>query len=304
MHLETSYPGIYRGIVKDNNDPKNLGRLRLIVPQIFGEEITTWAWANYRPGIANVPVPEGAAVWVMFEGGDPNFPVWVGMSSEQVTGVPVPITGDLIPNADDTYLIGSATKRWKSIFLGPGTVNITDSVLGTNATIGVANGVFFINGIAQAQLPNLKVTNLTFNDNTVQTTALHSGASTSYTPTFGDGATYAQSSNGATGGYIKNGKLVYFDVEFPFTHVTNFGTTQYHITLPFTAAKEAVFRNGTFHDSSANNTYHITGHVAAGSNVMDLYYTTAGQDQFFDHNSPVTIQTVDSFHLSGMYEAQ
>lgn len=214
MHLETSYPGIYRGIVKDNNDPKNLGRLRLIVPQIFGEEITTWAWANHCPGISNVLVPEGTVVWVMFEGGDPNFPVWMGMSSE------------------------------------------------------------------------------------------HGGASVSYTPTFGDGATYAQSSNAATGGYIKNGKLVYFDVEFPFTNVTNFGLTQYHITLPFNAAKEAVFRNGTFHDSSANNTYHITGHVAAGSNLMDLYYTASGQDQFFDHNSPVTIRTADSFHLSGMYEAQ
>jgi hypothetical protein len=206
--------GIYRGIVVDNNDPLNKGRLRLQIPQVLLEEETGWAWATHRPGIANVFIPVGTAVWVTFEGGDPSFPVWIGLATEQVT------------------------------------------------------------------------------------------ASTSYTPTFGDGATYAQSSNAATGGYIKNGKLVYFDVEFFFTNVTNFGSTQYHITLPFNAAKEAVFRNGTFHDSSASNTYHLTGHVAAGSNVMYLWYTASGQDQFFNHNSPVTIQTVDSFHLSGMYEAQ
>jgi len=44
MHLETSYPGIYRGIVKDTNDPKGLGRIRFQVPQLFGEEVTGWAW--------------------------------------------------------------------------------------------------------------------------------------------------------------------------------------------------------------------------------------------------------------------
>jgi len=33
-----------------------------------------------------------------------------------------------------------------------------------------------------------------------------------------------------------------------------------------------------------------------------LFYTTSGQDQIFDHNSPVTITTADSLHLSGMFE--
>jgi hypothetical protein len=228
---------------------------------------------------------------------------WVEVSAGYANNLTA--TTDILPAADDTYELGSSSYRWKAVHIGPGTLFITDQTSGyPTAEISVNAGVFNINGIAQAQLPNIRVTNLTFNDSTTQTTALHSGASTSYTPTFGDGVTFAQSSNGATGGYIKNGKLVYFDVAFPFTHVTNFGTTQYHITLPFTAAKEAVFRNGIFHDSSASNTYHITGHVAAGSNVMDLYYTASGQDQFFDHNSPVTIQTVDSLHLSGTYEAQ
>jgi hypothetical protein len=81
------------------------------------------------------------------------------------------IQSSLIPAQSLTYSIGSSNFRWKDMFLGPGTINITDAVTGNNAAISVANGVFFIDGIAQAQLPNVTVTNLTFSDNTVQTTA-------------------------------------------------------------------------------------------------------------------------------------
>lgn len=43
MHV-TDYCGIYRGIVVDNKDPKNLGRVKLMVPQVLGEQVTDWAW--------------------------------------------------------------------------------------------------------------------------------------------------------------------------------------------------------------------------------------------------------------------
>lgn len=83
----------------------------------------------------------------------------------------LPVTGDFLPTADNAYTLGNATFRWKSLFVGGGTIYMNDTV--TNAIIGitVSNGVFFLNGVSQAQLPNVKVTNLTFNDNTVQTSA-------------------------------------------------------------------------------------------------------------------------------------
>lgn len=93
--LETNYPGVYRGVVVDNVDPKGLGRLRVMIPQVSGEAVTDWAWA-VKPAPATVTVnhpefgPETApvvftppavksGVFVMFEGGDPNFPVWIGV---------------------------------------------------------------------------------------------------------------------------------------------------------------------------------------------------------------------------------
>ena len=44
MQHEVRYPGFYRGVVVDNNDPKNLGRIKMIVPQVSGENVTDWAW--------------------------------------------------------------------------------------------------------------------------------------------------------------------------------------------------------------------------------------------------------------------
>jgi hypothetical protein len=68
------YYGIYRGVVVDTADPDNRGRITLQVPQILGTAVTGWAW----PIIGGyTPIP-GDGCWVMFEGGDPNFPLWLG----------------------------------------------------------------------------------------------------------------------------------------------------------------------------------------------------------------------------------
>jgi hypothetical protein len=69
--------GIYRGLVADTEDPLGVQRLKLLVPQIFGEAITEWAWSIQGKSTSYAP-QLGEGVWVMFEGGDPNFPLWIG----------------------------------------------------------------------------------------------------------------------------------------------------------------------------------------------------------------------------------
>ena len=78
---------------------------------------------------------------------------------------------DIIPISDNAVSLGSASKRIKSIYLGPGTLNITDQTLLSNAAITVNNGVFNIGGITQAQLPTVSLTTLNFADSTSMTTA-------------------------------------------------------------------------------------------------------------------------------------
>jgi microcystin-dependent protein len=70
--------GLYRGVVVDNNDPLGKGRVRLRVPQVLFNALTDWAWAQQAHGVRVAPPAARQNVWVMFEGGDPSFPVWVG----------------------------------------------------------------------------------------------------------------------------------------------------------------------------------------------------------------------------------
>ena len=79
------YPGLYRGTVTVNVDPKQRGRLMLSVPDVLSYSPSTWAEpcvplagpTGPPMGVYMVP-PVGAGVWVQFEHGDVNKPVWIG----------------------------------------------------------------------------------------------------------------------------------------------------------------------------------------------------------------------------------
>lgn len=82
-----SFGGIYRATVVANVDPLQMGRITVIVPDVsgvppFSTMPSTWAMpcipmAGKQMGAYFVP-QIGSGVWVMFEGGDPNLPVWMG----------------------------------------------------------------------------------------------------------------------------------------------------------------------------------------------------------------------------------
>ena len=69
--------GVYRGVVKDNQDPQSQRRLQVQV-QTTGDETTDWAWP-IEPSSIHTEVPVvGQGVWVTYVGGDPEYPVWAG----------------------------------------------------------------------------------------------------------------------------------------------------------------------------------------------------------------------------------
>jgi hypothetical protein len=78
----TRHYGKYRGLVTDNQDPKNLARIRAKVPEILQNVETGWAlpslpYSGDGSGFFRVPAP-GAGVWIEFEAGDPSRPIWTG----------------------------------------------------------------------------------------------------------------------------------------------------------------------------------------------------------------------------------
>ncbi|MCU0506993.1 MAG: phage baseplate assembly protein V [Anaerolineae bacterium] len=99
------YLGKYRGTVFSNNDPEQRGRLQLKVPGVLGDETSSWAEpvllfagpSGAAMGAYVVP-PEGAAVWVEFEQGDPSYPVWVGCRWGQQSEAPSDGKNGTTPN--------------------------------------------------------------------------------------------------------------------------------------------------------------------------------------------------------------
>lgn len=82
--VENRYYGKYRGFVVKNDDPKKMGRLRLRIPSVLGNDVVSgWAMpcAPYGgmadQGFFFIP-EEGAGVWVEFEAGNLEYPIWVG----------------------------------------------------------------------------------------------------------------------------------------------------------------------------------------------------------------------------------
>jgi hypothetical protein len=80
--MTTTIPGLVRGICAATQDPMQLRRIKLTVPSLWGADITDWAYPCGRDSIPSVGTP----VWVAFEMGDPNKPVWLGAISGGVGG--------------------------------------------------------------------------------------------------------------------------------------------------------------------------------------------------------------------------
>ncbi len=80
-NAQTSYYGKYRGVVTNVNDPLLTGRIQANVPSL-GNVTLGWAlpsvpYAGVGIGFFMLP-PVGSPVWIEFEGGNLNYPIWSG----------------------------------------------------------------------------------------------------------------------------------------------------------------------------------------------------------------------------------
>lgn len=89
--MSTQFFGKYRGVVTDNQDPTMIGRIRARVADL-GDLETGWATPCFPFGGAGMgffALPKtGAGVWIEFEHGDPDYPIWSGCWYGAVSDVP------------------------------------------------------------------------------------------------------------------------------------------------------------------------------------------------------------------------
>jgi hypothetical protein len=80
--MKGPFYGKFRGKVTDNRDPLFLGRVKAKVQDVLGDNDSGWAlpslpYAGKGVGLFLVP-PVDASVWIEFEHGDPDYPIWTG----------------------------------------------------------------------------------------------------------------------------------------------------------------------------------------------------------------------------------
>jgi hypothetical protein len=149
-----------------------------------------------------------------------------------------------------------------------------------------------------------------FPDQTIQTTAYIPGGDDPVETLFtvNGGTTAAQPTfNGSplfSGSYVRTGQIVHFQIQVDMDNIADFGTGQYYVDLPFAAKYNYTFKDGSLTDVSTGHRYAIGGYVTANTERVFLTFTSSsGQDDLFDFNSPVTLSSEDSFHISGTYIA-
>ena len=89
---ERKYYGKYRGMVLNNVDPMQIGRLMVQVPDVLAEGTSSWAMPCFpvtgrQMGFWSIP-QIGTGVWVEFEQGDIEHPIWAGCWYGSAADVP------------------------------------------------------------------------------------------------------------------------------------------------------------------------------------------------------------------------
>lgn len=80
--MSEKFFGKYRATVLNNVDPMQMGRIMVMCPSVLGATPSSWAMPSFPvTGIQMGTwwLPQiGAGVWVEFEQGDVDFPIWSG----------------------------------------------------------------------------------------------------------------------------------------------------------------------------------------------------------------------------------
>jgi hypothetical protein len=192
-------------------------------------------------------------------------------------------------------------------------VNIVSTSLNINTYLGATVNSNRTSGYA----PEDKIV-ATLGDITTAVGVGGNGEVTRWSPNFeatglaftGTGATYPTYNSY----YVKNGRMVSFNIEVDLSTVTNFGTGQYKLQLPFTPQFGFNHFSGwAWADPNVSpdiGTGHtiINADTAGVTDVLDLHYLkSAGganapiREGLFLQGAPVTLTTISKIYINGTY---
>jgi uncharacterized protein involved in type VI secretion and phage assembly len=141
--------GKYRSMVLNNVDPLQQGRLFVQVPDVAGLAPATWAMpcapvAGVQNGMFALPII-GSGVWVEFEQGNPEYPIWVGCFWG--SGVEVPALARATPPAIPAITLQTPLQNGITVSDLPGPTGGIMLKSTTGATLIVNDtGIYIQNG--------------------------------------------------------------------------------------------------------------------------------------------------------------
>lgn len=146
--------GKYRGLVANNQDPRSLGRIQALVPEVLGEMPTGWAspcapYTGTQAGFYAIP-EIGAGVWIEFEAGDVSRPIWVGGWWGQAD-VPVKPLG-APPTMPTTKLLRTLTGLTIALDDLQQSILIADATGQNRVEVSLATGTVTVKGLARVVL--------------------------------------------------------------------------------------------------------------------------------------------------------
>ncbi|HXI99754.1 MAG TPA: phage baseplate assembly protein V [Micropepsaceae bacterium] len=148
MTTEPLY-GKYRATVANNIDPLQIGRIQVMVPDVAGFIPSTWAMpclplAGLNNGMFTVPMI-GSGVWVEFERGNPDYPIWVG--GYWGSAAEVPLLAHAVPPGINGITLQTPLKNGLVISDLPGPTGGILMQTATGAMISVSDtGIIISNG--------------------------------------------------------------------------------------------------------------------------------------------------------------
>jgi uncharacterized protein involved in type VI secretion and phage assembly len=149
MTAGQKFLGKYRATVLNNVDPMQIGRIQVVVPDVSNVIPTSWAMpcvpvAGIQMGMFTVP-PIGSGVWVEFEQGDPDYPIWVGCFWG--TAAEVPALARMVPPAVPGITLQTTLQNGLTVNDVPGPTGGIMLKSATGATLIVNDtGIYIQNG--------------------------------------------------------------------------------------------------------------------------------------------------------------
>lgn len=131
--MMNDFPYLYRGVVLENNDPKHLGRCKVKVPSVHGSRVPSSKLLPWARCLSSSPVSKnrssaiipdiGDIVWIFFEGGDLDSPVYIG-GTYGTPDIPINLDEVVIYQEDNHRIVYDRVEKSYTVSIGDTSLRI------------------------------------------------------------------------------------------------------------------------------------------------------------------------------------